>query len=400
MAAKTTLDAKNLEILGPERLAELLIEISAGNAAAKRRLRLELAGAKSPGQLAKEVRKRLTTLARARSFVDWRGVRALAGDLDNQRRAIVEKVAKTDPMEALDLLWRFMALAQSIFERCDDGSATVIAVFHEACSDIGDIALTAKVEPATLADQAFEALIGNDYGQFDELIPVLAPALGQAGLEHLKQRMIELSARPVNKPAEKDRMEIGCASSEPIYAVEMAGRSRVSTARHALQDIADALGDVDAFIEQCEEKSRSLPKIAAEIARRLLLAGRVQEAWQRIEATEHRRRDNNWDWPDFEWEDARIDVLEALGRAEDAQTARWRCFERSLSATHLRAHLKRLPDFDDVEAEKKALDYVQGSRNLLRALSFLASWPALDRAANLVLQRWGELDGDHYEILL
>lgn len=353
MAAKTTLDAKNLEILGPERLAELLIEISAGNAAAKRRLRLELAGAKSPGQLAKEVRKRLTTLARARSFVDWRGVRALAGDLDNQRRAIVEKVAKTDPMEALDLLWRFMALAQSIFERCDDGSATVIAVFHEACSDIGDIALTAKVEPATLADQAFEALIGNDYGQFDELIPVLAPALGQAGLEHLKQRMIELSARPVNKPAEKDRMEIGCASSEPIYAVEMAGRSRVSTARHALQDIADALGDVDAFIEQCEEKSRSLPKIAAEIARRLLLAGRVQEAWQRIEATEHRRRDNNWDWPDFEWEDARIDVLEALGRAEDAQTARWRCFERSLSATHLRAHLKRLPDFDDVEAEKK-----------------------------------------------
>ena len=26
------------------------------------------------------------------------------------------------------------------------------------------------------------------------------------------------------------------------------------------------------------------------------------------------RRDSGWDWPDFEWEDARIDVFEALGR--------------------------------------------------------------------------------------
>jgi len=52
-----------------------------------------------------------------------------------------------------------------------------------------------------------------------------------------------------------------------------------------------------------------------------------------------------------------------------------------------------------VEGEKKALDYAQRSRNLLQALSFLISWPALERAASLVLQRSEELDGDHYEIL-
>jgi hypothetical protein len=44
-------------------------------------------------------------------------------------------------------------------------------------------------------------------------------------------------------------------------------------------------------------------------------------------------------------------------------------------------YLKRLPDFDDAEAEKKALDYAQQSRSLLQALAFLVSWPALDRAA-------------------
>jgi hypothetical protein len=54
MAAKTTLNARNLEALGAKRLAELLIDLSTGDAAAKRRLRLELAGtngtARSPAR--------------------------------------------------------------------------------------------------------------------------------------------------------------------------------------------------------------------------------------------------------------------------------------------------------------------------------------------------------------
>ena len=71
----------------------------------------------------------------------------MAADLDIQRRAIVETVAKSDPPEALDLLWRFMALAPPVFERCDDSSGTVIGVFREACSDMGDLALKASTDP-------------------------------------------------------------------------------------------------------------------------------------------------------------------------------------------------------------------------------------------------------------
>ena len=59
MASKKALNTKNLEALGVQRLAELLIEISTGNAAAKRRLRLELAGGAGPAEVAREVRKRL-----------------------------------------------------------------------------------------------------------------------------------------------------------------------------------------------------------------------------------------------------------------------------------------------------------------------------------------------------
>ena len=71
MPAKQTLNAKNLEALGAQRLAELLIEVSTANSAVKRRLRLELAGAQSPGEVANQVRKRLMAIARSRSFIDW-----------------------------------------------------------------------------------------------------------------------------------------------------------------------------------------------------------------------------------------------------------------------------------------------------------------------------------------
>ena len=64
MASKRTLNARNLEALGAERLAELLMEISTGRSAARRLLRLELAGAEGTAELAGEVRRRLATIGR------------------------------------------------------------------------------------------------------------------------------------------------------------------------------------------------------------------------------------------------------------------------------------------------------------------------------------------------
>ena len=96
MASKA-LNAANLEALGATRLAQLLIEISEGNAPVKRRLRLELAGADSPTAVANQVRKRIATIARSRSFIDWHNRKSLADDLEAQRRAIVDQVASRLP---------------------------------------------------------------------------------------------------------------------------------------------------------------------------------------------------------------------------------------------------------------------------------------------------------------
>lgn len=398
MAKKSTLNAKNLEALGAECLARLLMELSAGDAAAKRRLRIELAGAVGPAELAREIRKRLTTITRSKSFIDWHKVQAVANDLENQRRAIIDKVAKADPNEALELLWQFMALASSIVERCEYDDGGIIGIFHNACEDIGHIAAHTNTDPVILADRVYDALIANDYGQYGNIIVITAPALGSKGLAHLKKRITDLSNQPVKRPPSKDRVKIGWSSSGPIYEDEIAERSRKSTVSMALRDIADIQGDVDAFIKQYDGKKRKLPGIAAEVGMRLLAAGRPEEALIAIDAAEHATT-GRWNRSGFDWQNARIEVLEALGRAEDAQFARWECFEKLLSPTHLRAYLARLPDFDDIEAEEKALEHVRQSPNLMHALSFLVSWPDLDRAASLVIDSMAELDGNQYTIL-
>ncbi len=394
MASKTTLNAKNLQALGPARLAELLMELSAGDAAAKRRLRLELAGAQGPGDVAREVRRRLGQVARARGFVDWRRKRAFVDDLDAQRRAIVEKVAPGDPVEALDLLWRHLALAGPVHERCDDSDGLVGDLFRGAMADTGTIATAARPDPEGLAEQAFHALQDNGYGQYDGLIAALAPALGERGLSHLEARVEALAVEPV-EPDEDEAEIVRWGPFGPVTAHEAALRERQSTVRLALMDIADARGDVDGFAAQQPEEARQVPRIAAAIAQRLLGAGRAGEALTALEAADT----GGGAWVRREWHEARLAALDALGRGADAQAARWARFEEALSEEDSRTHLERLPDFEDIEAEDRALSQAARHPDALAALSFLVRWPAPERAAALVLDRADELDGDVYFVL-
>ena len=97
--------------------------------------------------------------------------------------------------KALDLMWQFMGLANPVLDRCWDGDETVAGAFK--ADNLGAIACTASRDPRRLADRAFEQLTQNAHGQYEDLIRALTPALGQEGLERLKQRMVEYSNTPV-----------------------------------------------------------------------------------------------------------------------------------------------------------------------------------------------------------
>lgn len=392
MAAKTTLNAKNLEALGAERLAQLLLEVSKGNAAAKARIRLELASTASPSALAGEIRKRLAAIARAESYLDWQKRQRLVVELAAQLKAI-EKLAKADAGEALDLLWRFLGVADGLFDRTSDSSGQLRDIFDGAMALLPDIAEAARPPAAGLAERVFQAVVENYYGQYDGVVEALAPVLGEPGLVRLEERVRAWGKGP----------------PEPF------SHHREHAVRGALQTIALARGDLDAFIAQYDERARKAPAIAADIARRLLDAGRTEEAWAAIEAAEPPKPDQSFDLDDPEsllvligerwiaadlvWEEARLAIMEAMGRADEAQAFRWDCFAERLEPSHLKAYLKRLADFDDIEAERRALQHVAAYPDIHRALAFLIGWPALPEAAALVEQRAAELDGNHYGLL-
>jgi Family of unknown function (DUF6880) len=367
MASKTTLNAKNLAALGADRLADLLLEVTKGNAGSKRRLRLELASEVGSGDVAREIRKRLSAISRSQSFIDWQDRNAIAADLDMQRRAIVSQVGPVDLAAAYDLIWRFVALANGVYERCDDGTGRVQSVFHAACEDLIDLAEIAEPDPLALADQLLEALTDDDYGHYPTLISGLAPILGSLDLQHLKA---------------------GITASEfdlsDTYAL-----------RVALEQIADVEGDADAYIAQQSDQARKAPQVAAEIARRLLEAGRFEDAWEAINAPDEKDRG----WIPYEWETTRISVMQAMGQTEAARDFMWMCYARSLNADHLRAWLRGLPDFEDVDAECRGLEHALVFESFTTALHFLMTWPAIEQAAVLITNRAAEIDGHHYELL-
>ena len=397
MTSTKALNARNLEALGAACLAELLIEISKGKPVSRRLLRLELAGAEGPAELARAVRQRLTTIRRSRAVIDSLKRRDLVDELAILRKFIVDRIAGEDAAEALDLMWQFMGLANPVLDRCWDGDETVAAAFD--ADDLSAIATAASPDPRNLADRVFEQLTQNAHGQYDDLIRVLTPALSEEGLERLKRQMVDYSNTPVAELPVPHRPRIQRRYSGTALENDIAERTRVRTARSALQDIADAQGDVDAFINQIDEHTRKEPAVAAGIARRLLAAGRAGEALKAVDAAEH-DEDGYRTRNRFAWETARIDALEGLGRSDEAQAFRWSCFESSLSAPHLHAYLRKLPDFDDIEAEGKALDHVQQSQSPIGALSFLVSWPALDRAAALVIEQAANLEGLFDDVLI
>jgi len=383
---KRSVTAANLKRLGATRLADLLVEACQDNAQLKRRLRYELAGEAGSDAIALDIGRRLTTLKKARSFIDWQKCRAFVKDIDRLRQMIVEKVGDQRPDLALDLLWRFMALAGPTVERVDDSNGNLSDVFRAACDDLGKVATKGSPDPIRLAERVFDALTSNTYGQYDHLVAVIFPALKDTGVRHLKQ---QLTAALKDAPSRKDDF-------------------RASHLKSALQDIADQQGDVDAFIAYENPSARKTPEVAASIGQRLLEAGRPKEALEILKAATSKRQTPSAE--DFEidalygvhevgssqWGDVWVEALLANDRLKEAQQFRWSKFERYLDTKSLRSYLKALPDFEDFDAEQKAIQHALAFPHFASALQFLIDWPDHHAAANLVLQRCAEVDGNLY----
>ncbi|MBS0296952.1 MAG: hypothetical protein JSR45_11620 [Proteobacteria bacterium] len=355
---------ENLARLGPERLSELLMAEAELRPELKRRLRMELAGGQGPAHLAAELDKRLNSLATSRSRIGWRTRPAFLRELEDLRIQIAERLAALDRPMARERMWLFMGLARRTASRVRGRDEELAEVFRAGAESLG--ALLGDADPEASAEALVQLILADPLGWTDRLDAVLdrAPeALARAALQRFA----------------------GAPKAVPGQAI-------------LLRRLADAAGDIDAFRATFTEEALATPGVAAEVARRLLAGGRVEEAGQVLERAGPQRKPSRLFGVraasteiDFGWESVLIDYLEAAGRAEDAQAARWASFERTLSLERARAFVSRLPDFEDVEAETRAFGLAAAHADFGRGLAFLMDWPALPDAARMIQARPEEI---------
>jgi hypothetical protein len=374
--SRKVLNADNLEALGAERLAAILLDVADGQAATKRRLRMELAAHLGADDLALELEKHLDALSAARGRVHWRKLKGLRQDLELLRTMAADRLAEADPAAAVRLLLRFLGAERGVLARVKDAKGEVGQIFAVALADLARVAPGASLATPDLADALFAALEAARLGAMGEIVQALVPALDPETIARLRARI----------------------------ETEMAPRRRISAGwRDALQALLDAQGDAEAYAATWSASEVVLPPVGARIAQRFLKAGRIAEAARALEASDPHAgaagaRTTPTGAPVSEpglvaWETARIDLLDAKGDTDAAQDARWAAFERDLSPDRLRAYLRRLSDFDDVVAVDRAIDHASRFRPFTTALGFLVAWPALNEAASLVAARADEIDG-------
>ncbi|RBI70908.1 hypothetical protein DQW77_13220 [Roseovarius sp. TE539] len=393
--SRKTLNKTNLERLGAAALADLVLDLVAGNAALQRQARMALSAAQGPKDIAADIRKRFAALRRASGFLDWRKQRALVKELDGLLDMIESRIAPEEADTTFELLWSFLQLAPSIHERTDDSNGAVGDVMGRAVELIGAVAPRITAEPRALAERVLEAVAEADFGEFDGIIPATAEALGPDGLAHLKQITNQWANTPPAQ-AELDKWRRFGLSTAPEEIVK---RNRESTRSIILSDIADAQGDVDAYMARYTEEQLTYGTIAPGVARRLLDAGRVEEAHgiiTRARATENAKGPRMFR---HDLDEVYEECLQKLGHHDTLKDHLWDRFRAGLSAPALRRYLSLLPDFEDMEAEEAALDFVEAQAHPVPAVRFLVDWPAPARAARVVLARAAELDGNRFETL-
>ncbi|WP_375455055.1 DUF6880 family protein [uncultured Methylobacterium sp.] len=397
-ARRTTPSPETLAALGSDRLIGLILDETARNAGFKKLVSAALAALQGPDAVAALIDRRLTALEGARGYIDWQKRRAFIADLDATVRVILTELRPLDPAAALERLTRFLGGADGVLNRVDDNAGATQAIYERASDAAVDIAAACGAEEAgRFALTLLPRFAADPYGPFGMLIRDLVPRLAPAALAALDAGLAGVAAAPARSTGEKSEAAAFRADLERSHLLRLR------------QDIADRVGDVDGYIalEQAIMPERPDP---SEIARRLLDAGRAAEALDWIGRPQPSRirvitremlaeGDIDPNAPARERLGLECRILDALGRGDEAQALRWKGFETMLDAEMLRAHIAKLPDFEDEETLERALDHVSRHADPHRALAFLVAWPSLDRAARLVLDHRSAWRSEQYRLL-
>ena len=372
---RTRISPETLETMGAPTLASLLVDHAKVDPVLRRKLQLLLASREGSDKLASEIEKRIRTIGRSKSHITWERTKNIVQELDHLRETIAGQLASQNPTAAVERMWDFIGIGDDVLERTGDNYGTVEEIFGQAMVDLGRLcADDPGSDPTELAGRVLSIVEGDGFGSSGAVIRHLSEALGPRGRAEIRAASkTALAAAPKSEAADRWQLE-----------------ERRRHLAHPLALLADIEGDVDDYIAAIREGGMEAA-YAPDIAKRLIRAGRSGEAIDWLT-----RSKRPFDDDDTAHIDLMVEALEALGKKVEAQDARWRYFEKTLNVDSLRAYLKRLPDFEDFEAEQKAFEVAAKHRSVETALEFFVAWPNVQRADEIVRLREKELDGGAY----
>jgi len=355
LASQKKVTADNLAGLGAARLAQILVEVADTRTDLKRRLRMELAAGLGAVHLAPEIDRRLRALETSKGQVTWRQKPAFLRDLDAIRGLVADQLGQQEPDAALERLWRFLATYRQTSARLREREPAFEAIYDKAAGDLG--ALLAGHDPYLAANALVDA----------------AASLPQVWAGWMAQVTAGMSI-------EAARLALTLAQARA-----KAAPGWMVVVRH----LADAAADVAAWRATYGQAAQDTPDIAVALARRWLAAGDVVAAGEALlrAAPKPKGLRRQMSAPDFAWESAWIDYLDAAGETDAAQAVRWASFQRTLDVGRAKAYVARFDDFDDVEAEAKVLAHAAAQADFSKGLALLLAWPALAEASQMILDR-------------
>ena len=353
---------EDLVVFGAEALAAILLDCAGRDIDLLDRLRLSVAARKGPDALAAVAASRIQALIDDRTFYDWRTAGTLADRIGHLGGVIADGFE--DPEIAAGLLADLVAASNSVMTGVDDSSGRIGGAFGDAVAAWG--AAWAKVpdrDTEALATLVLREIDTDDYGVKHGVLLAFREALGPTGLVTLR----------------------GLIRSE-------LGKDTSATWRwpHALQQIADGLGDVDGFIAAVEAGGRP-ERQAVDVASRLVAAQRPGEALDWLD-----RADTGTGLA----ADVRIDALSALGRMEEARIVRWKETTEYLRLEHYRIYAEALAVDEREVVLQLAVAAAMVHNDIGAAIAFLLDLPDEAAAERLVVTRYPELDGRCYATLL
>jgi len=353
--------------LGPERLADMLIELAARSDEADDVVKRMTAG---PSENVKRYKSKLAGLKRASRFIDWRGASDFARELERMLADL--KAGVDDPRVGVEMVAAFFEADQYIFEQCDDSSGSVGDVFRATACDLFVHYASRCADKAWLVDKLMELYAEDEYDVRDVVLDAANQFLPEESLRDLADRLWQRSQQE---------------------------RQDTYQARHwllVLESIARQMKDA-ALYEKAQRAARPELSTAAQIdiARVYLESGDPKTAlsWlERVQGESFRSSDRD---------DLLLAVYRELGDTNKAAEVAWRIFRNHRSKESLKALLSIIGDSerervvdDEVSAILKAEEFSHADAD------FLIDLDRIDDAEAYLLSHANEFDGDYYTGLL